>query len=62
MAGAVISHDGIPVLFSERYKGLLREIAVDPARLFYDSTTGPHHHFYNEDTGEQGAELGVLPW
>ena len=33
-------------------RGLLREIAVDPARLFYDSTTGPHHHFYNEDTGE----------
>lgn len=32
--------------------GLLREIAVDPARLFYDSTTTPHHHFYNEDTGE----------
>lgn len=37
-------------LFSAQ--GLLREIAVDPSRLFYDSTTGPHHHFYNEDTGE----------
>lgn len=37
-------------LFSTR--GLLREIAVDPARLFYDSTTAGHHHLYNEDTGE----------
>ncbi len=37
-------------LFSER--GLLHEIAVDPQRLMYDSTTRPHHHFFNEDTGE----------
>jgi Fur family iron response transcriptional regulator len=37
-------------LFSQQ--GLLREIAVDPTRLFYDSTTGAHHHIYNEDTGE----------
>jgi Fur family iron response transcriptional regulator len=37
-------------LFSRR--GILREVAVDPARLFYDSTTSSHHHFYNEDTGE----------
>ena len=33
-------------------QGILREIAVDPSRLFYDSMTSPHHHFYNEDTGE----------
>lgn len=32
--------------------GILREIAVDPSRMFYDSMTAPHHHFYNEDTGE----------
>ena len=33
-------------------KGLVRAISVDPDRLVYDSTTEPHHHFYNEDTGE----------
>jgi Fur family iron response transcriptional regulator len=33
-------------------KGLAREVNVDPSRLFYDSTTHPHHHFYNVDTGE----------
>jgi len=33
-------------------RGLIREVAVDPARLMYDSTTGPHHHFYNAQTGE----------
>ena len=43
-------------LFSSQ--GLLREIAVDPSRLFYDSTTTAHHHIYNEDTGEL---LDVLP-
>ena len=32
--------------------GLLREITVDPERLFYDSRTDPHHHMYNADTGE----------
>ena len=37
-------------LFGER--GIVREVMVDPIRKFYDSTTRPHHHFYNEDTGE----------
>jgi Fur family iron response transcriptional regulator len=37
-------------LFCE--KGLLRTVEVDPARLYYDSTSEPHHHFYNVDTGE----------
>lgn len=48
-------------LFSRR--GLIREIAVDPTRLMYDSTTTPHHHFYNAETGEltdiDPAELQV---
>jgi Fur family transcriptional regulator, iron response regulator len=33
-------------------RGILRAVSVDPDRLVYDSTTGVHHHFYNEDTGE----------
>jgi len=37
-------------LFSEH--GLVKECMVDPVRKFYDSTTHPHHHFYNVDTGE----------
>jgi Fur family iron response transcriptional regulator len=37
-------------LFSE--KGLVRTVEVDPERLYYDSTTEPHHHFFNVDTGE----------
>jgi Fur family iron response transcriptional regulator len=37
-------------LFQQR--GLLRTVDVDPTRQFYDSSTGPHHHFYNVDTGE----------
>ena len=32
--------------------GIIREVAVDPSHLVYDSTTKPHHHFYNADTGE----------
>jgi Fur family iron response transcriptional regulator len=37
-------------LFAER--GLVKEVTVDTERKFYDSTTHPHHHFYNVDSGE----------
>lgn len=33
-------------------QGVVKECMVDPVRKFYDSSTHPHHHFYNEDTGE----------
>ncbi|HXF66764.1 MAG TPA: Fur family transcriptional regulator [Burkholderiales bacterium] len=33
-------------------KKLIREVIVDPNRVFYDPNTEPHHHFYNVDTGE----------
>jgi Fur family iron response transcriptional regulator len=32
-------------------KGLVREVIVDPTKVFYDSNTSEHHHFYNVDTG-----------
>ena len=32
--------------------GVVNEVAVDPTRMYYDSTTSPHHHFYNTDTGQ----------
>lgn len=32
--------------------GLVREVIVDPTRVFYDPNTTSHHHFYNVDTGE----------
>ncbi|VAW75295.1 Iron-responsive regulator Irr [hydrothermal vent metagenome] len=37
-------------LFAQR--GMLREVNVDPSRIFYDTNTSKHHHFYNMDTGE----------
>ncbi|MCS6786481.1 MAG: transcriptional repressor [Thiobacillaceae bacterium] len=48
-------------------KGLIREVIVDPARVFYDSNTEPHHHFYNTQSGElididaAGMQLMGLP-
>lgn len=33
-------------------KGLVKEVIVDPSKIFYDSTTHPHFHFYNENSGE----------
>jgi Fur family transcriptional regulator, iron response regulator len=36
-------------LFAE--KGLIRQVIVDPAKVFYDSNTSEHYHFYNIDTG-----------
>jgi len=44
-------------------RGIIREVAVDPSRLVYDSTSHAHHHFYNTDTGElidiDGADLDI---
>ena len=37
-------------LFGER--GIVKEVMADPIRKFYDSSTHPHHHFYNVETGE----------
>ena len=37
-------------LFAE--KGLLRQLTIDPNRIYYDSNITDHYHFYNEDTGE----------
>ena len=31
---------------------LIRELIVDPSKVFYDPNTEPHHHFYNVATGE----------
>jgi len=48
-------------------KGLLREVIVDPTKVFYDSNTSEHHHFYNVDSGElldiqgESVQLAKLP-
>ncbi|GMQ90125.1 MAG: Fur family transcriptional regulator [Gammaproteobacteria bacterium] len=33
-------------------KGLVRQVVADPSKIFYDSNTGPHHHFYDIGSGE----------
>jgi len=48
-------------------KGLVRELVIDPTKIFYDSNTDSHHHFYNVDTGElvdiskDNISVGELP-
>lgn len=37
-------------LFTAR--GLLKALPIDGASTVYDSNTGPHHHFYDVQTGE----------
>ncbi len=43
--------------------GLIREVIVDPKRVFYDPNIQPHHHLYNIETGEitdiPAADLAV---
>lgn len=31
---------------------LIREVIVDPSKVFYDPNTTPHHHFFNLASGE----------
>jgi Fur family iron response transcriptional regulator len=33
------------------HKSLIREVIVDASKVFYDSNTRPHHHFFNVDSG-----------
>ncbi len=33
-------------------KKLVREVIVDPDRIFYDPNMSAHHHLYNLDTGD----------
>jgi Fur family transcriptional regulator, iron response regulator len=47
--------------------GMLREVVVEPGRSYFDTNTGEHHHFFDEDTGELAdipaaeVELAKLP-
>lgn len=55
----IANNDGVRVSKATVYntlglfarKGLLRQVVIDPSRIFYDTNTSPHHHFYNQDTG-----------
>ena len=48
-------------------KGLVRELIVDASKVFYDSNTSVHHHFYDVVSGEitdisaAGVHLDGLP-
>ena len=33
-------------------KGLVKEVIVDPSKVFYDSNITEHYHFFNTDTGK----------
>lgn len=33
-------------------KGMIREVIVDPSKVFYDPNIKPHHHLYEADSGE----------
>ncbi|HWA12224.1 MAG TPA: transcriptional repressor, partial [Burkholderiales bacterium] len=32
-------------------KGLIREVIVDPSKVFYDPNTEPHYHMYDLESG-----------
>jgi len=33
-------------------KGVIRQVIADPAKVFYDPNTAPHHHLYDEGSGK----------
>lgn len=47
--------------------GLIREVIVDPSKVFYDSNLSKHHHLYYIDSGEledianENVEISKLP-
>ena len=46
---------------------LIREVIVDPSKVFYDPNSSPHHHFFNLETSEltdidaQSVQINGLP-
>ena len=48
-------------------RGLVRELIVDPNKVFYDSNTSAHHHFYDvvsgriTDIAAEGVRIEGLP-
>ena len=48
-------------------KGLVRRVIIDSSKIYYDSKTTPHSHYYNVDTGEisdfefNDAQISSLP-
>ena len=52
-------------LFLERK--LIREVIVDPSKVFYDPNTTPHHHLYEIESGKlsdisaERVEISGLP-
>jgi Fur family transcriptional regulator, iron response regulator len=52
-------------LFAEH--GIVRQVVVDPSKIFYDSNTTPHYHFYNVDDGTltdiqaEQLPIGAIP-
>jgi Fur family iron response transcriptional regulator len=51
---------GLPVSLATIYNalhqftasGLLREVIVEPGRVYFDTNTSGHHHFFFEESGE----------
>ena len=47
--------------------GLVREVIVEPGKVFYDPNVSPHHHFYYVDSGDlvdipaSSLQIGSLP-
>ena len=41
--------------------GLVREVLVDPSKVFYDSNTSEHHHLYDVSTGASSPIAIALP-
>ena len=50
-----------------RTAGLLRQVIVEPGKVYFDTNTEPHHHFYIEDDRElldverNEIEISALP-
>ena len=67
-AGGTISLATIyNTLHQFRTAGLLRQVIVEPGKVYFDTNTEPHHHFYIEDDGElldverSEIEISALP-
>ena len=55
--------DSYNTLHQFRTAGLLRQVIVEPGKVYFDTNTEPHHHFYIEGEGQlldvKSNEIGI---
>ena len=52
MGSEMCIRDSYNALNRFKEAGIVKQVLVEPGKIYFDTNTEPHHHFYIEETGE----------